>query len=189
MTIPPASVATPERTPGAFERRTGVPPWIAGIAAAAVIVAGLAGSALAVLITAQRPPVAAAAAPPDKSLTTNQAGAQACNAFTLASRQWVQAYRAWLPAVSTPGWQWNDRAVQDATSTFSTAEAAIVTQLDSLVSPNTPTEVAQAIRGYTNALLEFSAGHGQSTPAQIDEQENQIDDASDDVNQICAKDG
>jgi hypothetical protein len=186
MTTEPAPTAESARSTGGFERRTGVPLWIAGIAGASVIVAGLAGSALAVLITAQRAPVAAAA-PADQSLTTNQASSQACNAFTLASRQWVEAYRAWLPAVSTPGWQWGDRPVAEATSRFSTAEAAVVTQLDSLVSPNTPPALATAIRGYTNALLEFSAGHGQSTAAQIDQQENQIDDASDDVNQLCAR--
>jgi hypothetical protein len=166
---------------GGFHRRTGVPAWVAGLALAAVIGAGVLGGALGVLITAVHPQPAEV----EHTLSADQARTQACNAFALASRRWSEAFRAWLPLVDAPGWQWNSPQVAEATSTFSDQEAQIISQLDGLIPTNTPLEVAQAIRGWTNALLEYSAGHGVAGDHDMDDQENQIDDAADDVARVC----
>lgn len=122
----------------------------------------------------------------DQALTPEQAKDQACNAFRVASRQWTKAYREWLPAVSVPGWQWSDPAVLEATALFSEREAEIVAQLDSLIAPTTPLDVAQAIRGYTGALLAYSAGHGLRSDPEMDDQEREIDDAADAAVMACA---
>ena len=146
-----------------------------------VVVSAAAGWVLSGLITRERPTVTA-----EQTLPPEQAKQQACNAFKVASRQWLDAYREWLPVVSTPGWQWSDRAVQDATTRFSAAEAEIVTQLTALIPQSTPTDVAKSLHNYTNALLEYSAGHGQAGQADMDGQVNTIDDAADDVGTACA---
>jgi len=156
---------------------------VAGLAILAVLGAGILGGVLGVVITALRPQPAAAAE--QHSLSADQARTQACNAFALASRRWSEAYRAWLPLVDAPGWQWNSPQVAEATSKFSAQEAEIISQLDTLIPANTPIQVAQAIRGWTNSLLQFSAGHGVAGDRDMDDQENEIDDAADDVARVC----
>ncbi|WP_157521469.1 hypothetical protein [Mycobacterium sp. ACS4331] len=146
-----------------------------------VVFSALAGWVMSGLITAQHRPAPVAS----HSLTEEQARDQACNAYRVASRQWQQAYAEWLPVVTGPHWQWGDRAVKSATNRFMQTESAIAAQLESLIPPNTPADVAQAIRSYTGALLEYSAGHGVASDAQMDGQENQIDDAADSVAAAC----
>ncbi len=146
-----------------------------------VAVSALAGWVMSGLITAQHRPEVNVS----HTLTEDQARDQACNAYRVASRQWEQAYAEWLPVVSGPHWQWGDRAVKAATTRFTQAESAIAAQLESLIPPNTPTDVAQAIRSYTGALLEYSAGHGAASDPEMDGQENQIDDAAESVAAAC----
>ncbi len=168
---------TPPASPAGTRR------WlpIAAVAILLAVLAAAAGWALAGLITSKHRTAVTA----EHVLSADQAEDQACNAFRVASRQWAQAYGEWLPFVSGPSWQWSDPAVKDATARFSASETEIVGRLDALIAPNTPLEVAQAIRGYTGALLEYSAGHGAASGREMDDQENQIDDAADNVAAVC----
>lgn len=170
--------------PQTVKKRLGVPLWVAGVALGAVVLSGVVGWALAMFLTVDRrnaEPVLA-----DQSQTPEQAKTQACNAFAVAGRRWVEAYREWLPAMRTPGWQWSDPDVQSATARFSAVEAEVAAQLNGLVGPNTPPDVAQAIRGYTNALLEYSADHYMADPQAMHDQETEINDAAADVTRACA---
>jgi hypothetical protein len=155
---------------------------LAVVAVLLAVLAAAVGWGLPVLITSDRHPQAAET---NHSLTSEQAQQQACNAFRVASRQWEQAYSEWLPAISGPRWQWGDRAVRAATARFTEIESEIVAQLDSLIPTNTPTEVAEAIRSYTAALLEYSAGHGAASQREMDGQEDEIDDAAEGVSAVC----
>ncbi len=180
MTFPePTQPAYAAPSPTGFRDRLGVPMWVAALALGAVVLSGVAGWALAMLLSSQREPL-------DQSQTVEQARTQACNAFRVAGRQWVDAYRQWLPVVSETDWRWGDPDVQAATLKFSAVEGEVAAQLNTLISPNTPIDVAQAIRGYTRALLEFSAGHFEADEATMAQQETEINDAADEVSRVCA---
>lgn len=167
-----------------IKKRLGVPPWVVAIALATVVIAGVIGWALATMLTSHQRASSAPAA--DQSQTAEQAKSQACNAFAVAGRQWSDAHRQWLPVVSTPGWTWSDPAVRSATETFSATATGVAAELTGLVGPNTPTDVARAIHGYTNAVLEFSAGHYTADAKTMAQQETQISAAAADVGRACA---
>ncbi|WP_141564505.1 hypothetical protein [Mycolicibacterium palauense] len=163
--------------------------WIWLPVVAALLVGGLAGWLLrGAAGTAQSPANSAdSVVATDRHLDGQQAREHACNAFRALSTQWTLAYRNWLPHVSAPGWTWNDPGVAEATSRFSVEESRIITELQDLVVPNTPPEVAKAIRTYTAALMDYSAGHRRATQQQMDDEERQIDDAADDVMDACLR--
>jgi hypothetical protein len=178
MTIPhptqPAATAA-----GVTRRRFETGPWVVALVAAAVILAGFLGWTLAKVRSGGE-------SGHEQSQTTAQAKAQACNAFTVSGRRWLDAYREWLPSVAAPDWSWADPAVQAATVKFTAVEVDVASQLNGFISPNTPTDVAQAVHGYTGALLEYAAAHLLAKPSQMESLETAINDAADDVTRVCS---
>jgi hypothetical protein len=178
MTIPhptqPAVTAT-----GAARRRFETGPWVVALVVAAVVLAGFLGWTLGTM----RPDREHGE---DQFQTAAQAKAQACNAFTVAGRRWLDAYREWLPSIGAPDWSWADPAVQGATVKFTAVEADVASQLNGFISPNTPTDVAQAVHGYTGALLEYAAAHLLADASEMESLETAINDAADDVTRVCS---
>ena len=98
--------------------------------------------------------------------------------------QWSTAYKQWLTTL-TPGWRWDDPAVKDATARFDTTASQVVAQINALVDPATPRDVADAIREYTSAVLAYAASHGTAAQDQMNAQERSIDAAATKADSVC----
>jgi len=169
-----------EQRDNGISARLGLPSWAILAAVVAVLLSGVVGWALATVLTTRHNTTLA-----EHDSSVSQSKAQACNAFRLAGRQWTGAYRDWLPAITQPGWQWGDPAVIAATLKFSTAVSQVAMQLEVLVPPNTPPEIARAVNVYAGALLQYSADHLNATDEQMSARETEIDDAVDDLSRLC----
>lgn len=116
--------------------------------------------------------------------TPQQAKERACWAFVSVGTQWANGYHAWL-ATMRPGWRWTDPDVATATEKFLSIESHVASELELLVPPNTPPDVADPIRRYTSAVLEYSAGHGVADGVQMRAQEDAITTAGSSARQAC----
>lgn len=143
--------------------------WIVGgVVLVAVAAAGVAsGWALRGATSTQTPTTPSASrAPSGAGFDIAQAKTQACNGYATAGTQWARAYKEWLRTLS-PGWRWNDPAVVDSTARFDTVANQAVLQMNGLIDPSTPSDVAQAIHGYTAAILAYAARHGRAPQDQM----------------------
>lgn len=117
-------------------------------------------------------------------LTPQQAKDRACWAFVSVGTQWANGYHAWL-ATMRPGWRWTDPDVATATEHFLSIESHVASELELLVAPNTPPDVADPIHRYTSAVLEYSAGHRVADGVQMRAQEDAITAAGSSARQAC----
>lgn len=184
---PPVSGGNGDQ-PGRGPRRR-FPRWIAGAAALAVVTgAGIAGGwALRSHDTAPAPvavPTSTAPAVAAPTLTVDEAKTQACNGYATNATQWSRAYKQWLATLS-PGWRWGDAAVTESTARFDATANQVVAQINGLIDPNTPSEVAKDIRAYTTAVLAYSASHGTADESQMHAQERAIDTAAAAADAAC----
>lgn len=173
-------------SPGGPRRK--LPRWIATTAAIVAIAgAGVGGWALR---GTQSPgatpatPSASTTAAAVPAMTPDEAKVQACNAYATNGGQWSAAYKQWIGTL-TPGWTWSDPAVKDSTSRFDTTANQVVANINALIAPATPRDVGEAIRGYTAAILAYSAGHGTASQDTMHAQERAIDDASGMADAAC----
>lgn len=183
---PPTTEGGQQPSPGGPRRK--LPRWI-GAAAVVVAIAGAGVGGWALRGTqAPAPAPAAPSASPTAAavpaMTPDQAKTQACNAYATNGGQWSAAYKRWIGTLA-PGWTWNDPAVKDSTTQFDTAANQAVANINALIAPSTPRDVGEAIRGYTAAVLAYSAGHGTASQDMMHAQERAIDDAAAAADTAC----
>lgn len=198
VTLPPAPAppAPPTYFPPTAEGgrpgrgpRSRFPRWIAGIAVLVVVAAAGVGGGWA--LRGANAPTSAAPTPSAQAPTgvstfnPDQARARACDGFATIGTQWSAAYVQWLPNVSGPNWRWDDPTVKAATDRFAATESQVVTEINALVAPNTPADVAAAINAYTSAILAFAATHGTADGPQMSAKIDTIDAAVVSARQVC----
>lgn len=163
--------------------------WVVVAAAIAVVAgAGVGGWVLRGVTTSEpiaEPRPIAEPGPTAAGLSSAEARKQTCDAYAALGTQWSQAYQAWLPAVSGVNWHWNDSAVADATKVFSQTQTQIVIQLRTLIAPNTPTDVSNAVNDYASAILSLGAALGNASGADTNGRIDAIDAASAAADKIC----
>lgn len=153
----------------------------------AAIVGGIAGWTVrgnTTNTTANQPATATADLTPS-AFTPDQARQRACDGYAMFGPLWSSAYRQWATVISEPGWHWDDPKVSEATDRFRAAQGEVTTRIEQLIAPNTPSDVSDAIHGYTGAILTYAAGFGVSNGDQMTVQERSIDAAVSNADKAC----
>jgi hypothetical protein len=99
--------------------------------------------------------------------------------------EWTNAYNQWSNSLPKP-WSWNDPAVQASTAAFDSTALRVASELETLIAPNTPPDVAAAVRGAADAMVAMAASHARQTqPADTRAQEDAADKAMRAANSAC----
>lgn len=145
-------------------------------------VVALVGVAMGWILSTIIGPSGDAETPPSQEL--GAAKHQTCGGYQVLSGQWASAYHAWISAVPQPI-PANDPAAQAETAKFDSLAIGVAQQMMSSITPDTPSDVREAIAGAGAAITSLAISNIQLTPGAHQNDIAAVEAAVDRGRQVC----